>query len=289
MSLRILVTGVSGFTGRHLSEFLNNNRQHDLYYTDTAFGGADICRCDLRDPKMVLATIEELKPQQVYHLAGSFSQDYETDYAANVLSTRNILEAVLHSKLETRVLLVGSAAEYGAIRPGDNPVKETQPLNPASVYGLTKAYQTHLMNYYVQAHGMNIVMARPFNLLGRGLNKSLFVGRVYEQIDAFKKGEISCIELGNLDSYRDYVRVESAVEDYARIMEHGETGNVYHVASGKPVQMRELLAQILKEESVPFDKVREDAGRNPGKFNVPSIYADVSKIEALRSAINSIK
>ena len=129
---------------------------------------------------------------------------------------------------------MGSAAEYGAIRPEDNPVKESQPLNAASVYGLTKVFQTSLMSYYCNRNNMDIVMARTFNLLGRGLSSNLFVGRLLEQVEAFKKGEQPFIELGNLDNYRDYIPIAEAVKNYARIMDFGEAGTVYHVASGKP-------------------------------------------------------
>ena len=281
MSLRVLVTGADGFTGRHLVEYLKGDAACELFCS-TKSAGNDM-DCDLRDPQAVSVLLEKTKPDQIYHLAGSFSQDYETDYARNVLSTRNILEAALKLGLDARILLVGSAAEYGAIGPRDNPVKESQPLNPVSVYGLTKVYQTYLMNYYFANYEMNIVMARTFNLLGSGISPALFVGKLLEQIAAFTKGEQPLIELGNLDHYRDYIAVDAAVKDYARIMNYGSAGTVYHVASGKPIQMRDLLKRILEEYPVPADKVRENAGRNPGKFNVPSIYADVSRVEALRA------
>ena len=100
------------------------------------------------------------------HLAGSFTNDYELDYAANVLSTKNILDALLSSECKARILLIGSAAEYGAIDEEENPIAETHPLKPISIYGLTKVLQTQLMDYYYRMHQINIVMARTFNILG---------------------------------------------------------------------------------------------------------------------------
>jgi GDP-4-dehydro-6-deoxy-D-mannose reductase len=225
--------------------------------------------------------LKEVRPDQIYHLAGSFTQKYEIDYAVNVAATKNILDALLQLKLQTRVLLVGSAAEYGAIRPGDNPVRETQPLNPRSVYGLTKVFQTHLMAFYCSLYQMDIVMARTFNLSGIGLPTALFVGKLHEQIKAYKHGAISAIQVGNLDSYRDYLPVEKAVEKYVQIMDRGLKGHVYHVASGRPIQMRALLTRILKEQQVPMHAVSEGASTNQGRYDVPTIYADTSKFDAL--------
>jgi GDP-4-dehydro-6-deoxy-D-mannose reductase len=237
--------------------------------------------CDLTSSTAAYRLLKEVKPDQIYHLAGSFTQKYEIDYPVNAASTRNILEGLLRLELQTRVLLVGSAAEYGAVRPEDNPVRETQPLNPLSVYGLTKVFQTYLMSYYCSLHQMDIVMARTFNLLGIGLSPALFVGKLYEQIKAYKKGDISVIQLGNLDNYRDYLPVEKAVEKYVKIMDCGTKGDIYHVASGRPVQVRALLTRILEDQQVPMKAVSENVQANQSKYDVPTIYADISKLNAL--------
>jgi nucleoside-diphosphate-sugar epimerase len=128
---------------------------------------------------------------------------------------------------------------------------------------------------------MDIVMARTFNLSGIGLSPALFVGKLYEQIKAYKDGEASVIQVGNLDNYRDYIPVEKAVEKYVRIMGCGLKGNIYNVASGRPVQMRALLTRILKEQQVPLHAVSEGSSTNQGRYDVPTIYADTSKFDAL--------
>lgn len=281
MTQRILITGADGFTGRHLVGYLRKNTSHRLCLTSINPHPADMHCCDLAGSRAAYRLLKEVKPDQIYHLAGSFTQKYEVDYPVNVASTRNILDGLLRLKLQTRVLLVGSAAEYGAIRPEDNPVRETQPLNPWSVYGLTKVFQTHLMCFYCSLYQMDIVMARTFNLSGIGLSPALFVGKLYEQIKAYKDGEVSVIQVGNLDNYRDYIPVEKAVEKYVKIMGCGLKGNIYHVASGRPVQMRALLTRILKEQQVPLHAVSEGSSINQGRYDVPTIYADTSKFDAL--------
>jgi len=281
MTRRVLITGADGFTGRHLVSFLEKNTRHRLCCTTINPHQRSMRCCDLTRSAAAYRLLKAVSPDQIYHLAGSFTQKYEIDYPVNVASTRNILEGLLRLKLPARVLLVGSAAEYGSVRPEDNPVRETQPLNPLSVYGLTKVFQTHLMNYYCALHQMDIVMARTFNLSGTGLSSALFVGKLYEQIKAYKKGNLSVIQMGNLDNYRDYIPVGKAVEQYVKIMDCGAKGEVYHVASGRPVQMRALLSQILEEQRVPIKAVTENVQARQSKHDVPTIYADISKLNAL--------
>jgi GDP-4-dehydro-6-deoxy-D-mannose reductase len=199
--MKVLITGSSGFTGTHLVKYLQRNSElkiscvtRNKQQDNTGF------ICDLTDCNSVENLIQEIKPDRIYHLAGSFTNDYSVDYANNVISTKNILDSLLKSKISCRVLLIGSAAEYGLIKEQDNPVSEDYPFNPASIYGLTKVYQTHLMQFYCQVYDMDIVMARTFNLLGKNISRQLFIGRVYQQIEEYKSGKIDKIILGDLES-----------------------------------------------------------------------------------------
>ncbi len=169
---------------------------------------------DLSDYDSVKMIIGTVKPDQIYNFAGSFSNDYALDYKVNVLLTKNIFDSVIELKLDSRILLVGSAAEYGAIDEKDNPINENYPLNPVSVYGLTKVYQTNLMNFYYKIKNINVVMARTFNLRSSNISEKLFIGRLYKQIDEYKKGVITKISLGNLQNKRDYIDIDEAVMRY---------------------------------------------------------------------------
>jgi GDP-4-dehydro-6-deoxy-D-mannose reductase len=182
------------------------------------------------------------------------------------------------------VLLIGSSAEYGAVPEEDNPVKEDHPLAPMSVYGLTKVYQTYLMRFYCALYGMNVVMARPFNLFGKGMSGKLFVGRVYEQIEAYRAGIISKIAVGNLQHQRDYIGVDQAIRYYAVIMQRGKVGEIYNVGSGASIKVRNLLRRILEENGLGMDVVEERAFTARNKFDVKDLFADVSKLKALMVA-----
>jgi GDP-4-dehydro-6-deoxy-D-mannose reductase len=180
-----------------------------------------------------------------------------------------------------RVLLIGSAAEYGCVRALDNPVREDHPLAPVSLYGWTKACQTLLMNYYHCVHAMDLVLARLFNLSGGGASNQLFVGRVEEQIRRLLAGEAHEITVGNLEAQRDYLPVAEAARQLDRVMQFGEGGQVYHVASGVPTRMKDLLDILLRAQGLSHECVRQTPRSLTNKQEVPVIYADISKASRL--------
>ncbi|MFO0697666.1 MAG: NAD-dependent epimerase/dehydratase family protein [Nitrospira sp.] len=284
--MKVLITGASGFTAYHLVKGLREGTEpKELYFSSLSPKKPDYCgdyfSCDLSRLEQVRSLIKKIKPQQIYHLAGTYTNDYVKDYKSNVLSSMNILDSLLHSKIDPKVLLIGSAAEYGFVNPADNPIPEDYPLRPVSIYGLTKAHQTQLMSYYCRVHGLNIAMARTFNLAGKGMSSSLFVGHVYEQIEKYKRREISRIIVGNLNNRRDYIHVDEAVKYYRIIMACGAAGEIYNVGSGKPIRVYELLDQLLNEAGLGKDSVeiRDYPTRN--KIDVAEIYADIRKIKFL--------
>jgi GDP-4-dehydro-6-deoxy-D-mannose reductase len=277
----ILITGSEGFTGKALFSLLQydkdtkvictglSNRVDELYY-----------QCNLAHEESVMRMIEKLKPDEVYHLAGSFSNDFDIDLESNLISTKNILESVYKITNKTRILLIGSAAEYGHIEDNDSPIKETHPLNPASVYGLTKIFQTYLMRLYVELHGLDVVMARVFNLNGKGISDKLFIGSLYKQIKDFKNNKIKEILLGNIYNERDYISVEKAVIAYKKVMKNGETGGIYNIGNGKPEKIENILNKILKDEGVQMSFIKTNCKHN-NKYDAKVIFANIEKLNKL--------
>lgn len=287
--MKVLITGANGFSAHYLAKALRTATEgYELYFTSLTPGISqefeNCFPCDLNDLKAVESLIETIRPDQIYHLAGRFTNDYASNYRANVLTTKNILDSLLASKITCRILLIGSAAEYGAVDPKDNPIHESHPLRPVTVYGLTKVYQSHLMDYYCLAHGLDIVLARTFNLLGKGMSNHLFVGRVYEQIDKYKRGEILRITVGNLSNKRDYIDIEDAVKHYQAIMAYGTTNEIYNVGSGKPTTIANLLIHLLEEAGLDQNIIEETVHRANSKVDVVNVYANINKIKAMEAA-----
>lgn len=281
--IKVLITGAQGVSGRNLVTFLSTEATMRIYRTDLQDEeDGDYFCCDLTDADAVEQMIGVIKPERIYHLAGGYSHDYETNYSINVLATKHLLDACLKHELHTRVLLIGSAAEYGVIREEENPVREDHPLSAVSLYGLSKVYQTELMKYYCNVFDMDIVMARTFNLLGEGFSRKLFIGNLLQQIVDYKNGVIDKIMVGNLESRRDYLHVAEAVQYYEIIMKNGLSGETYNVGSGKSVKINDILEEIIAKNGIDRSSIGFLENRCASKLDIKDIFADRTKLNSLK-------
>ncbi len=284
MRNRILITGASGFTGRHLTAELATDKTCTLFLADRnapKISDRRSCVCDFSDADAVTRLIREIRPDKIFHLVGSYTNEFNTDYTSNVVTTKNILDAVREARKPCRILLVGSSAEYGFPISPRKPVAENHPCRPVSIYGLIKLFQTELMQTYIRLYGLNIVAVRPFNLLGEGVSATLFAGKMAEEIKRYARGEIREIVTGKLSVQRDYIDIDEAIRYYRDVMERGKEGEIYNVGSGKDLSCRALLRRMLKKEGLSFSIVREGKHEVPGKIVVPRIFADISKVMKL--------
>jgi GDP-4-dehydro-6-deoxy-D-mannose reductase len=211
--------------------------------------------------------------------------DFDTNLKTNVLAFQNICDSLVQHGLTSRVIVFGSAAEYGVVQLNENPVSENQPLKPVSVYGLTKAMQTQLAQYYSRVANIEVVVARLFNLAIPGLSSRLFYGRAEFLINQFIDGQIDILKFGNLDSQRDYIDLADAAEQIFLVADHGISGEVYNVGSGEPTMIRTLLNSMLDYHNLPKDILKEVGSDSVGRkgYDVPLIYADISKIQMLKN------
>ena len=284
--MTILVTGAKGGFGKVLLPILRAKYKESVIGTGRDKAEyTDYFWCDLTDASSVASLVKEVRPRIIFHLAGSFTGQFENDFRVNTLSAKYLFDSILSEKLDTRVVIFGSAAEYGAVRPEDNPIPETFPCRPVSVYGLTKNYQTEMAAFYARTTNLKIVTARVFNLAIPGLSQRLFFGRAEAMIQSYKTGEISQLVFGNLDSERDYVELESAVEQLLAIADRGISGEIYNVGSGVPKKIRTILREMIDKEAIPYEAIVESSSEAVGRvgFDVPIIYADMTKTSKLKS------
>lgn len=282
--MTILVTGANGGLGKAILPLLRAYYNETVISTGkTKINRGDYFSCDLTDVRAVAGLIQNIRPRLIFHLAGSFSGQFNLDFQVNTLGAKFIFDNILSEGLATRVVVMGSAAEYGAVASSDNPIPETLPCRPVSVYGLTKAFQTDMAKYYVRTKNLDVVVARVFNLAAAGLSQRLFYGRAEAMILAYKRGDISQIEFGNLDSERDYIEIGKATEQLLAIAERGISGEIYNVGCGIPKKIRSILNDMLKKESVPEGTVVENSPKviKSKGVDVQIIYADISKVMKL--------
>lgn len=272
----VLVTGASGALGKAVMAALESRPDYKVVTAGRRPGNGTV-PLDLRNPGEIETVLARIQPDLIMHLAATFSGDFSEACAINVAASQRMLAALETSSIPSRLVLIGSAAEYGAVHADENPILENRVLGPLTVYGLTKAWQTQLASLYAQ-RGVDVVVARVFNLDGPGVAERLFIGRLQKQIMEVVSGSRHEIEVGSLSATRDYLSTVDAAGQIMAIARHGESGNVYHVASGQPITMRDLLLRHLAAHQLDMSIVRESAmSTTHTGYDVPVIYADISK------------
>lgn len=272
---RWLVTGSLGALGRAVMACLQSQGE-SIVGADHRSGGTETLHWDVTDPNQTQSVLSDLRPNFILHLAATFTQDMDSAYSINVLSSRLILETVDRLGLDTRVVLIGSAAEYGVVRPEENPILVEHTLSPVSVYGMSKAWQTMMAGIFA-ARKVNVLVTRIFNLNGPGMSEALFVGRVRRQAEELLAGKRHRIQVGSLSAVRDYLSTDEAALQVTTLARRGAAGKVYHVASGLPVTMNEMLNRLLTEYGLDQSVVdTAPALSNHKGYDTPVMYADMS-------------
>ncbi len=274
MTERALITGAAGFVGRHLAHHLRDQglEVHGLDRPDAPVPAdlhIDWHPCDVTNAAQVAAVVGQVQPDYVFHLAALIKSESLADLlAVNVLGTQNVLDALVSAQPEARVLVAGSSAEYGLVRPDELPVTEDHPLRPLSPYGVSKVAQSLLTAQYAYRHNLAVVRTRTFNLTGPGEPDTLVCSAFARQIAEIERGlRPPVLKVGNLESARDFVDVRDAVRAYWWVAQHGESGEVYNVCSGVATSIRNVLETLLSLASVKVEVQEEAQRRTP--WDVP--------------------
>jgi GDP-4-dehydro-6-deoxy-D-mannose reductase len=250
----VLVTGNSGFTGRHLVDHLCSQPEPPcvIGFDRRESADARLARQfvgDLGEIEAVTTALAARRPDTIMHLAGCLPPVADAElWSTNVGGTFNLLQAMRSARIAPRVLVIGSAAEYGST--GVSRISEQHPCAPTTVYGRTKLAQTLLCQEYSASFALPIVIARPFNLFGPGMPPRTVIGEICAQIAAEPTDRV--IRLGNLASARDFIDVRDAVAAYWQIAQAGDPGEVYNVCSGEARTISELADTLIEVAGTPY-------------------------------------
>ena len=287
--MRILITGVAGFVGRHLFNRLCQQ------YPDAIIHGTSIEPSlnlgndrlyyhvlDLKDYNAIYELISEVQPDQIYHLAAqssprkSFQIPWET-LENNIKAQLNIIQACIALKLYPRILVISSAEIYGPVHPDQLPINENTPLRPTNPYAVSKVSQDMLGLQYYLSHKLPILRVRPFNHFGPGQSEGFVATDFAVQVARIEQGlQKNVIEVGNLSAERDFTDVRDVVQAYTMIIEKGQPGEVYNVASGKPYSIQHLLDVLLKYSTAAIEVEVSQARMLP--VDVPIVCGDATRL-----------
>ncbi|MEZ4218603.1 MAG: GDP-mannose 4,6-dehydratase [Myxococcota bacterium] len=247
--MRVYVTGGRGFVGRHLERRL---RALGLDVLGCDAGAAEV---DVTDRDAIRRALDEAAPDAVVHLAAQSSvarsfAEPASSFRVNYLGAVNLLDAVAAQPRRPRVLLVGSADQYGGRAPGSPPLRESDALRPASPYARSKA-AAELLGRAAIARGADVVAVRAFNHSGPGQAPHFVAASFAEQLAQVAAGRRApVLRVGNLASVRDLLHVDDVVDAYAALLTPDAPPGVYNVASGRPHAIRELLDALVAAADV---------------------------------------
>ena len=282
--MKALITGIDGFVGNHLSNYLLKEG-YEVYGTSVIDGfkkeNINIYHMNVLDKEEIKNVINEIKPDQIYHLAGQSAvglswKNPVLTVDINISGTLNLLDIIRELKLNVSILIIGSSDQYGIIKPEECPVNEEHTQKPQSPYGISKKTQEELALLYSKAYDMNIIAVRPFNHIGTGQNLNFVVPDFASRIADIENGAEPILKVGNLETYRDFTDVKDIVRGYAMLLNKGRKGEVYNIGSGKEVKVYDILRKLIDISGVSI-KIEID----PDKFrpiDVPLIVSDNSKI-----------
>jgi len=237
---RVLITGLGGFTGRHLAAELRSHGWQvcglGLQPADPAWGADAYLQADLADAQSLTMALDGQSFDAVVHLAAiAFvgHGDPADFYRVNLMGTRNLLSALAHGPAPSCVLVASSANVYGNTVEGQ--LSEDTPPRPANDYAVSKLAMEHMARLW--SARLPLVLVRPFNYTGVGQTEDFLLPKI---VGHFRRRE-PVIELGNLDVWRDFSDVRAVVQAYRRLIDLAPAGQTVNVCSGRTQSLREVL------------------------------------------------
>jgi GDP-4-dehydro-6-deoxy-D-mannose reductase len=292
---RILITGASGFVGRHLLAQCRLAFPQALLYGLVRHASPQLAEqqgthplvgdvCSFQD---VCQAVAVAQPDLVFHLAAQSSvvqswQDPVGTLRANAEGLLHLMEALRQEKLTPRVIISGSSEQYGRVLPAENPINEEQPFRPTNPYAVSKVAQDLYGYQYFVSHTIPVIRVRAFNHFGPGQAQDFVVASFAHQIALMEVGKIEpVLVVGNLQAKRDFLPVEDVVTAYIALAERGHPGEAYNIGSGHVYSIGEI-AQILCQHTHIDISIREDRTR----FRPTDQYFSVADTTRLRTHTN---
>ena len=315
---KILISGANGFLGSHLTDFYINKGK-EVYGIDLpdrplknltrytkgkilfsskekikAFGNSIqiptsnehfiFLECDLKNTDLLEKIIQEIKPKYIFHFGAqpmvmNSWEDPVGTIETNVIGTINIFEPIKKHKIKTRVIVACTSAEYGTATSLNRPLKESDPLSAIHPYGISKIATELLARQYYINFGIEIINLRFFNQTGprkKGDACADFISKI-AKIELGLSEPV--IEVGNLNSYRDFTGIKDSLKAIWLSATKGTPGETYNICSSRKIQIRQILNTALSFSSKKIE-VKENVQFKLRKTDEAIILGDNSKIKS---------
>jgi GDP-4-dehydro-6-deoxy-D-mannose reductase len=317
--LRVLITGITGFAGSHLAEYLHGLAGVEVYGThrwrsrldnlnELAVAGAlNIVEPGTSDPQIIRRAfkadkvnliggdiadfvsmhtlIAAVQPDRIFHLAAqshvptSWNSPAETLHL-NIAGQVNLFEAMRANGNDAIVQIAGSSEEYGLVHEDEVPMTEQNPLRPLSPYAVSKVAQDKLAYQYHMSYGTKAIVTRGFNHCGPRQTEHFIVATLAKQIAYIEAGlQEPILRHGDLTSKRDLTDVRDMVRAYWALLDKGQPGEVYNIGSGSTCTVQDVLDGYLALTKAAIDVQLDPARMRPSDVKI--LWADDSKFRAI--------
>jgi len=294
---KLLITGISGFVGGHLVDFLRKNHLdleiHGISRSRPSwdfvptlpdlFKNHHFHQMDLLDIPKIKTFLEEVQPDYIIHMAAqsSVAESWKTPVLSFMNNTNiflNIIDTVRLNDNGARVLSIGSSEQYGIVSSRDLPLTEESAQCPANPYAVARVSQEQLARIYAEGYGLDICCTRSFNHCGPGQTDRFVVSAIVKQFVKIAHGlQEPVIHIGNGSIVRDFTDVRDVVEAYTLLLSRGKRGEVYNICSGTGRTIEEIVTTVSEMKGIPVQVHQERDQIRP--IDNPRIIGSNRKIQ----------
>ncbi|HPM75511.1 MAG TPA: GDP-mannose 4,6-dehydratase [bacterium] len=285
--MKILVTGASGFVGRHLTDHLRAHGDQVVaaffpagLEPDETIEHRELL--DIREAQAVERLLAAYDIDAVIHLAAqAFVPEGEINpaetMAINIGGTANLLRALTLHRPRARLLLVSSAEVYGSAPPEKMPFTEVSQPQPANFYAQSKLLTEQLALYQARLHGLDVIVARPFTHIGPGQSPRFSISGFARQLAEIKAGrQQPVLRVGNLSARRDITDVRDVVSAYRLALRSVSSGSIFNICTGKAFIIEELVRKLIGIAAMEIDIEIDPTRLRP--IDLPVLYGSADKL-----------
>jgi GDP-4-dehydro-6-deoxy-D-mannose reductase len=274
--MRALITGSCGFLGLNLVDYIKRNHGNWEIY---GFDRKENMQHDYNFEKIDFNTnidwktkLKEIEPDLIFHLIGIVRGTNKEFFNTNTCSFFNFIEGIRESELESRMLVIGTAAQYGHVLDHENPINENRITKPVNIYGLTKDWQEKLALFYHKTYGIEVICTRPSSFIGKGVLPQLLSGYLIRRFTETEKK--LDLEISNATDIRDYIDVRDLCSAIVKLqLDPSTNGEVFNISSNEPITNIDFIKLFEKVTGKEASVTYSDPDKEPLK-----IWLDNSKI-----------
>lgn len=287
---KTLITGIGGFAGSHLADYLVKEGLQVYGFERFPYSNGNLDQLkgkivvesiDLDQEDLMYRFITQVRPDYIFHLAAQsyVPQSWKSPnntFRTNIEGSANLFEAVRKSETNPVIQIACSSEEYGQVFPHECPITEINQLRPLSPYGVSKVAMDLMGWQYVKSYKMKIVRTRAFNHEGPRRDAKFVISNWCMQVARMEKNlQPKTLLVGNLKSVRDFTDVRDMAEAYYLAVQKCTPGDVYVISSGIGTEVGEVVEIIKKLSSIDFEVMQDPERMRPS--DVELLIGDSSK------------